>query len=218
MALDPLTEATLARLPVFPLPGTVLFPGTAVPLHIFEPRHAAMVEACMADAGAIAVTLLKEDADPMALRAEIHPVACAGRIVHCESLPEGRFNVLVHGLDRVRLIDELPLENGFRRFRAERVLTSDSSVAGTELGRLHSCVLSLNSSVERTDQQLVEVLHTTSDPVELTDILSAVLVADPAERQVLLETESLRRRIRMLIDSVAEVMVRVGEPITAKLN
>jgi len=209
----------LERLPVFPLPATVLFPGTALPLHIFEPRYAAMVEDAMADDGALGIVMLRDEADPMAPQAPIHRVACAGRIVHCERLPHERFNILVHGLDRVHLVDELPLENGFRRFRTTRMDTTGINLAGPELARLQSSVLNLRSSVERTDEQLVEVLKATSDPVDLTDILSAVLVPEPAMRQTLLETESLSERIAMLIDAVAEVMIRVGEPpALAKMN
>ena len=219
MSREELSALTLESLPVFPLPATVLFPGTALPLHIFEPRYVAMVEESLASNFAIAIAMLRDGADPLAPQAPIHEVACAGLIVHSERVQNDRFNIVVHGLDRVRLERELTAEQGYRRFAATRIDTKHTTDAGAELARLQSCVLSLRRSVEKTDAQLVEVLRSTSDPVELTDILSAVLVAEPAKRQTLLETESLRTRVSMLIDAVAEVMVRVGmPPAMAKMN
>lgn len=219
MTLEPLTDEILAELPVFPLPATVLFPGTALPLHVFEPRYRAMVEDAMADHRAIAIAMLHDDADPMDEHAPIYPVACAGRIVHEERLSNGRYNILVHGLERVRLEEEFPLLRGYRRFRTHRLSTTDIDEAGPELARLHSCVLSLRDSVAQTDEQLVEVLKITSDPEQLADILSAVLVTDPHLRQELLACESLKVRLSVLVDAVAEVMIRVGEPPQAtKMN
>jgi len=206
-------------MPVFPLPGTVLFPGTAVPLHIFEPRYLAMVDACMADNAALAVVMQQPGGDAAAARVPIYDVACGGRIVHAERLPQGRLNILVHGLSRLRLVHELPLIDGYRRFMTSRIETTSDEVDDREMARLQSCVLSLRSSAAGRDDQLVEVLASTSDPVALTDILSAVLVSDPERRQLLLETQSLRKRVALLIDAAAEVMVRVVETDSqAKLN
>lgn len=219
MVLEPLSPDLLERLPVFPLPATVLFPGTALPLHVFEPRYVALTEHCLQAGGAIAIAMLLEDSDPMAVAPPLHSVACAGRIVHHERLPNGRYNILVHGLQRVRLVRELGLTSGFRSFAAEPLVTSGADEAAPELARLQSCVLSLRRSVAETDEQLVEVLRTTADPVALADILGAVLVTDPDTRQRLLASENLRDRLRLLIDAVAEVMVRVGEPpAAAKMN
>src|SRR5690606_40481887 len=96
---------------------------------------------------AMGIAMLREDADPMDERAAVYPVACAGRIVHEERLSNGRYNILVHGLERVRLEEEFPLQRGYRRFRTQRLLTTDVDQAGPELARLHSCVLSLRDSV-----------------------------------------------------------------------
>lgn len=219
MSPEALSDETLAELPVFPLPATVLFPGTALPLHVFEPRYRAMVEDCLSSHQAMAIAMLQEEADPMAPQAPVHTVACAGRVVHGERLENGRFNILVHGIERVRLVSELPLVRGYRRFVAERYETTEVNDAGPELARLQSCVLSLRRSVAQTDEQLVEVLKVTSDPQQLADILAAVLVSDPQLRQHLLATDSLRVRLRCLVDAVAEVMIRVGEPDHAtKMN
>jgi hypothetical protein len=69
------------RFPIFPLPGVVLFPGTYLPLHIFEPRYRALTEAALAGDQVIGMVLIRGDQDAMQRRAPIFSVGCAGRIV-----------------------------------------------------------------------------------------------------------------------------------------
>ena len=80
-------------------------------------------------------------------------------------------------------------------------------------------MLSLRSAVAETDAQLVEVLRSTADPLELADILAATLVSEPEVQQTLLAAGELRVRLSRLIDLLADVMVRIGAPPrTAQLN
>lgn len=225
MQLEPIPKSRLEQLPVFPLPATVLFPGTVLPLHIFEERYLAMVKDALASDKCIGIVMARDGdaADAMAsnnayagIDADVHDVACGGRIVHTETLDDGRMNILVHGVERVRLVEELPpASHPYRRFRASSIPNPTPDVleqAAPELARLQSSVLSLRSSVAKTDKQLVAVLGATSDPLELADILCAVLVGDPPMRQKLLASVDLRARLQAIIDTVADAMVRVGEP------
>ncbi len=102
---DPPASLSLPeQVPVFPLPNVVFFPGTVVPLHIFEPRYRQMVTDVLAGDGIIALTL-QQDADPAGSGGEtpaFNPVGCAGRLLDVEHLPEGRFNIHLAGLGRVR--------------------------------------------------------------------------------------------------------------------
>ena len=66
--MKPLSPDSLARLPVFPLPETVLFPGTVIPLYVFEPRYCAMIQDAIAEDGSLAVVMLHEDADAMGFK------------------------------------------------------------------------------------------------------------------------------------------------------
>jgi uncharacterized protein len=180
-----------------------------------------MVKDALAADRALAIVNLKDDGGAMEQRAEIYDVACAGVIVHHETAPGGRYNILLHGVQRVRLLEELPLKDGYRRFRSQRIPPPNSEAltsAASELARLQSCVMSLREQAAHGDKDLVEVIRSTSDPIELADILSAVLVTDPAVRQRLLEAGDLTARLRMLIDSMTDAMVRVAEPVRAKMN
>src|SRR5215813_3498756 len=102
---DPLDDFP-TRFPIFPLPNVVLFPGTYLPLHIFEPRYRAMIDAALAGTPVIGMILLRPDADAMAARAPIFDVGCAGRIVEHRRLPDGRFHLVLAGERRFRIARE----------------------------------------------------------------------------------------------------------------
>jgi Lon protease-like protein len=212
--------AILEHVPVFPLPETVLFPGVVLPLHIFEQRYRDMVADALASHRSIVVAMVKPGAEWLS-QPPLCDVACVGRIIHAEKLENGRYNILVQGLERVRLVDELPSSRSYRCFRAEVVPrpTPDAVLeAHTELARLQSCVCSLGAAAAETDKELVEVLRSTADPLELTDILAAVLISEPARQQVVLSAPDLRVRLRQLIDSMAEVMLRYTSQSAVKSN
>ncbi len=107
-------------LPIFPLTGTLLLPANWLPLNIFEPRYLAMVEDAMAEGrmiGMIQPLVARQDNAPpyevLLEEIEDHPslyrIGCAGRIERCERQADGRFLILLRGVSRFRVIDELPL-------------------------------------------------------------------------------------------------------------
>jgi Lon protease-like protein len=218
--VEPVERAILSELRVFPLPGTVLFPGTVIPLHIFEPRYFQMINDAMGSDEIIAITMIQPGHDPDG-SPPVCPIACLGKIVHSEALPENKFNILLHGIQRVRLVEEVTASTNYRRFRSELIAKPNEDAlqeAVDELTRLQSCVLSLQSLVQESDAQLAEVLRSTPDPVQLADILSAVLINEPLARQDVLETVELKGRLTKLIDVMTEVMVNVTESQTAQVS
>jgi len=92
----------LTRVPLFPLSGAILFPRSHLPLHIFEERYRAMVQDVMAGAGRIAMIQPSDDAETPAL----YQVGCVGELVGVEELDDGRFNIMLLGSQRFRLIAE----------------------------------------------------------------------------------------------------------------
>lgn len=93
------------EMPLFPLPETVLLPHAVLPLHIFEPRYRRMVNDCLDQAGQIAMGTFEwrrhggADDQPPTIR----PAVCVGQIVQHEALPDGRHNILLHGVCRARI-------------------------------------------------------------------------------------------------------------------
>ena len=89
-------------LPLFPL-NTVLFPGTPISLHIFEPRYREMVHTCLEDQRAFGVVLIQQGQEALPGQAEPYPVGCTARIVHSEKLDDGRYNLTAVGEERFRI-------------------------------------------------------------------------------------------------------------------
>lgn len=121
----------LARM--FPLPNLVLFPHVVQGLHIFEPRYRQMMTDALAGDKTLAVVLLhpgwEEEYDD---KPTIEGVACLGRIVWHEKLADGRFNLRLRGLSRLRLIEEVPVDRQYRVARADLM----PDVAPADLHRL----------------------------------------------------------------------------------
>jgi Lon protease-like protein len=95
-------------IPLFPLPNFVLFPGPAVPLHIFEPRYRAMVGDASQGAGIIGMTMLKGawEQDYQGYP-DIYTCGCAGQISTLARLPDGRFNLMLQGVSEFRIVREM---------------------------------------------------------------------------------------------------------------
>ena len=89
------------RIPLFPLTGAILFPRSHLPLHIFEDRYRAMVEDAMAGPGRIAMIQPSDDKAP-----GLYQVGCVGELVGVEELDDGRYNIMLLGSQRFRLIGE----------------------------------------------------------------------------------------------------------------
>src|SRR5207253_1884878 len=100
-------------LPLFPLPNVVLFPNVFLPLHIFEPRYREMVADAIASDRMIGIVLLRpgwnvdRGQGPVSLdeagRAPVYPIGCSGLITHVEQLADGRYNIVLRGLERFRI-------------------------------------------------------------------------------------------------------------------
>jgi Lon protease-like protein len=94
-------------IPLFPLPNVVLFPRVSLPLHVFEPRYKKMVADALAGPQLIGMTLLRPgwEADYQG-RPAIYASGCVGRIEKCDELEHGRYNILLKGLSRFRIVEE----------------------------------------------------------------------------------------------------------------
>ncbi|SVB79987.1 uncharacterized protein METZ01_LOCUS232841 [marine metagenome] len=95
-------------IPLFPLPTTVFFPNTSLPLHIFEPRYRSMVADALNEEREIGMILLKPgwEIDYQGTP-EIRTIGCAGKISSHSQLPEGKYNILLSGLYRFRILSEV---------------------------------------------------------------------------------------------------------------
>jgi Lon protease-like protein len=120
MSMDPtILENFDGKVRLFPLPNVVLFPRVIQPLHIFEPRYKQMVEDALDDNGLIAMCLLHPSGGYGAgTVAPIFPEICIGKIIQEERFPDGRFNLLLQGVSRAKIIKEV---NDGKLYRTAKV-------------------------------------------------------------------------------------------------
>lgn len=183
-------------IPIFPLPNVVLFPNVFLPLHIFEPRYREMVRDALAGDRIIGLVLMREreeaagpDVPP------VYPIGCAGLITHCERLDDGRFNIVLRGLYKFRIVSE-DRTKSYRQAEVEALSEPDTSEGLAEerrrLERLLECRL--------TTPGATSTLPTEMDDGDLVNALSQYLEFDPLEKQALLERDGLLERCRSLAD------------------
>ena len=103
-------------MPIFPLAGALLFPGSQLPLHIFEPRYREMVRDAMAGDRLIAMVQPRNGEEPPSL----FEIGCIGRISACDELEDGRFNIVLEGVSRFRIAREAEVSTPYRQVDADR--------------------------------------------------------------------------------------------------
>jgi uncharacterized protein len=196
------TGTTVGPLPFFPLPGAVLFPGSHLPLHIFEPRYRQMVTDCLEGNGAMVIALLAPGAGPAPARAPVHPVAGMGVIVAHEKLPDGRFNILLQGLARVRL-EEVPSDRLYRLARAQ-ILTDVVKSPPPSTTALMSLAVQIAARMRRIEPRFELNLPQPLEASGLCDQLADRLIRHPGSRQRVLEELDVEARVDLVTTILGE--------------
>ena len=210
-----MTVPDLPRIiPVFPLTGVLLLPGMELPLHIFEERYRNMVADAREGAGVIGMIqplVPRQDNRPPPGPPDLNPdqpplyaVGCLGRMTECSQTPDGRYQIVLTGISRFRMAEELPLHRGYRRVKAgygDFAHDTAAPKAGGEAGvALEALLEGLGKyAVARGLEVDSERLGSLS-PTRLADLLSMSLPFGPAELQALLEAPAAPARARRLLD------------------
>ena len=190
-----------ATLPIFPLPSVVLFPSVFLPLHIFEARYRQMVSDALAGDRMIGMVLLHPgyEADYEGVPA-VYDVGCAGLMTHVERLADGRFNIVLRGLQRFRIVGEEPPTSSllYRRAIVAPLVENEATPARelrAERQRLEAMLAPLFSGTlaERG-------LPSAMPDDDLVNALSQYLELEPIEKQALLEREGPLARCRSLVE------------------
>lgn len=181
------------RLSIFPLTGALLFPGLQLPLHIFEPRYRAMISDSLVRDRRIAMIQPQGQYDG----APLFQIGCVGKIGEVEAMEDGRYNVILEGISRFRMLRELDVTTPFRQIEAE--LIEDD--AGASLSAVE------RASFEREARRFAEAQGYSVDwdsvgrldDVSLINGVSQIAPFDAAAKQALLEADSLGARCELLV-------------------
>lgn len=183
----------IRRLSIFPLNGAVLFPGMQLPLHIFEPRYRALVGDALIRDRQIAMIQPQRSTDS----AQLFTVGCIGKIGEVQAMEDGRYNLVLEGTTRFRLVRELDVNTAFRQIEAEIYAEdADETLSHAQRGgfereaRVFADTLGYSvdwDSVSRLDDR------------SLINGVSQIAPFDPASKQALLEADTLTDRCELLV-------------------
>lgn len=200
------------RISIFPLAGAVLFPGLQLPLRIFEPRYRAMISDALARdrrIGMIQPQRPQEDSP-------LYQVGCVGHIGEVEALPDGRYNIVLKGETRFRVLRELAVSTPFRQVQGELIAESDGqSLAAVE-----------RAMFEREAQRFADAQGyqvdwnevTRLDDASLINGVSQIAPFDAAAKQALLESDTISTRCELLVQLMQFFGRRDGDDGQATLQ
>ena len=185
------------RVPLFPLPGAILFPRSQLPLHIFEPRYREMVRDAIEGAGRIAMIQPHRVDDDN--RAPLYDVGCVGELVGLEELEDGRFNIVLLGSNRFRLIREEEPEEAYRCAEVDIEAFDDDEPPPLSLAQ--------RAEVEREARRLGDAMGLAVDwnavnrldDETLVNAIAQVAPFDVGAKQALLEQPALESRADLLV-------------------
>jgi Lon protease-like protein len=201
--LSPLTDFS-GKARLFPLPNLVLFPHVMQPLHVFEPRYRQMTADALADDRHIGLILLKTgwESDYEG-KPEVHPVGCLGKIVAEQRLEDGRYNILLRGLSRMRVLRETSQGTLYRTADVELLEDRDppASEKDQEMRtRLAKLVTDWLPDKGSALDQFRKLLHSDLALGILCDIFTFALPLGLEVKQQFLEEPHVERRVRRLLN------------------
>ncbi|MBU8900270.1 LON peptidase substrate-binding domain-containing protein [Corallococcus sp. M34] len=207
-AQERVERAARASLKVFPLPSAVLFPHTVIPLHIFEPRYRALVKEALATDRVMAMAQLVPGWEGnYEGRPSLQPMLCAGVILWDEQVEEGRYNILLQGVSRVRCLEELTTEHLYREVRGE--VLPELPYSGPEEEQLRQAVFELAGRVPPSFAENLLPVAARASGGMLADVVASAVIPEAERRQELLEELDVRRRLEMVLADVGELIGRL---------
>lgn len=205
-ALDP---SDLAELSIFPLPNAALFPGAALPLHVFEPRYRELTRHALEGRKLMAIARLRPGFEQdYEGRPPVFEICGVGSIENHTERDDGRFDLLLRGLARVRIVEELSPRRSFRQVRAELVPDArfDPALIAAWQLKLGSLWERLSPHLPEPVRDLRALTQGAEHPSAYADRLAAAMVADPEASQQLLSEPDPAERLRLLTGRIQELV------------
>ena len=205
------------EIPLFPL-DTVLFPGTPIHLHIFEPRYRRMIHNCIEGSQPFGVVLIRRGVEAGEDLPEPCMVGCSARIVHLQPLEGGRMNLVAVGEERFR-IQTLHFDQPYLSGQVELELIEHPRTLNLlrAMRHLRPAVMHYLTLLQTAEPEVVEIanLDLPEDPLATLYLTAALLQIPAREKQPLLESpdsEDLLQRINRLLGREIALLERIIGP------
>ena len=170
------------NLPIFPLNGTILFPGTNLPLNIFEQRYLNMVDFALSTNKKFGMIQSKDNGN-------LYDIGCIGRIISYEETSDGRYLINILGEKYFEVLNEKKIKNLFRTVEA-REFVPDKSLKINQINEQtkHSLIQKYINFVKSSKYEVDFAFLEKIEPLALIKFIAMAAPFGSAEKQMLLET------------------------------
>lgn len=220
---SPIPPEALLELPLFPLPGAVLLPRTLMSLHVFEPRYRKMLQDCIDGHRVMAIAMLDERGLPDDYgRPPIHPVVGVGLLRRSAKLPDGRYNIVVEGILRASIREELAPDRPYRRARAsvlEDVMPTSARELDFAVASVRGLCARIVAQMATSDAEIMQQLNEVTHPGNLADLIAAAAIQDHIDRQKILSEVDVLKRLNLAGAALGALLLRAEaeEPATRQV-
>lgn len=209
MSHDPALEGFNGLVRLFPLPNLVLYPNVIQGLHLFEPRYRQLAADSIGSDGLFALAVLKSGwEDDYEGTPPLEAIACLGHVIHHEKMPDGRYNLRLRGVSRMRIVKEIKTKTPYRIARAELVpdeTTNDVAALTALRKKLAVAVLSRFESGSDTYRQLSDLFHSEAPLGQVSDLLSYALPVPFELKYQLLAEPRIAERVEILTHAMSPI-------------
>ena len=190
---DPV-RMTVRRISIFPLTGAILFPGMQLPLHIFEPRYRDLIGDSLARDRMVGMIQPKgQGTNP-----PLFEVGCLGRIGDVEAMEDGRYNIILEGLQRFTVIKEIDATTTFRQVQAE-LWEEDEAADALSIAERASLEIESRRFADAQGYAVDWAAVGQLDDYSLVNAIAQIAPFDYAAKQALLEARGLSDRADLIV-------------------
>jgi Lon protease-like protein len=208
-------------IPIFPLPNMTFFPQTLLPLHVFEARYRLMTSNCLAGDKLVGISLLKEGWQKDYFgRPPICKTFGVGKIIDADKMADGRYNIILEGLFRVRLIQEdptKPYRTGRVRVLQDPPIDQERALVGNLMKDIRTLSYHLSRLLPQTKEAIQSAFASHPHPLAVSSQLAAVVVLDAYDRQSILEQDDPVRRLHLLIIQLRNLVQQLGDQVREEI-